>query len=171
MRGWNEVDMSGGGLEAVVTTTAAVALDMSGCGEEATTPAPDFGATIDDLMPAALGVDARLFDVVLAPALSTATAVIVYEPAATLDQVTLYGAVVSLPISVAPAKKSTRDTVPSLSLAFALTTNVAGAVAVAPLAGLVSDTVGGTFGAVTVTDTALDVLLAPWLSTATAVNV
>jgi hypothetical protein len=82
-------------------------------------------------------------DVLLAPPLSTATAVSEYVPAGTLLHVTLYGELASLPISVVPAKKSTRETVPSLSLAFALTSTVAGADTVVPFAGLVSVTVGG----------------------------
>ena len=48
-----------------------------------------------------------------------------------------------VPSSVEFAKKSTFATVPSLSLAFAEIDTVAGAVNVAPFAGLVSDTVGG----------------------------
>ena len=59
-----------------------------------------------------------------------------------------------------------------LSLAFALTTTVAGAVTLLPFAGLVSVTVGGTFaGGVTVRLTDADVVLAFALSNATAVSV
>ena len=49
------------------------------------------------------------------------------------------------PISVPLAKKSTRAILPSASHAFAVTTVFAGDVNVAPLAGMVSDTIGGWF--------------------------
>ena len=42
-------------------------------------------------------------DVVLAPALSTARAVSVYEPAATPDHCTVYGEALEVPISVVPS--------------------------------------------------------------------
>ena len=68
------------------------------------------------------------------------------------------------------AKNATDATVPSLSLAVAVTAIVAGDVNVAPSAGLVIETDGGTFAA-TVTCTARDVVVAPSLSVATAVSV
>src|SRR5205085_7377745 len=70
----------------------------------------------------------RAADVVVAPALSRATAVSEYVPAATLLHVTLYGDAVADPISVVPLKKSTRAIVPSGSLAVAVSGTVAGAV-------------------------------------------
>ncbi|MNC85422.1 hypothetical protein D3C83_10200 [compost metagenome] len=61
--------------------------------------------------------------------------------------------------------------VPSLSLALALMVIEAGAVYVAPLAGAVSDTVGGWFAAaLTVIERAADVAVAPSSSTARAVS-
>ena len=59
----------------------------------------------------------------------------------------MYGAVVSVPTSVAPAKKSTLATVPSLSLGVAVSVIVAGAVKLPPPAGLVSATVGARWAA------------------------
>jgi hypothetical protein len=63
---------------------------------------------------------------------SVATAVRLYVPAATFDQLTLYGLVVSVPIGVAPEKNCTWLTVPSASLAFADTVIAAPAANVAP---------------------------------------
>ena len=84
--------------------------------------------------------------------------------------VTLYGLVVSEPIGVVPAKKSTFVIVPSASLAEAETVTDAGAVKLAPLAGAVSEAVGAWFdGGLTVTVRAADVVVAPSLSVATAV--
>jgi len=111
-------------------------------------------------------------DVVAAPALSVALAVSVYVPAARFAMLTLYGAVVSVPTRLLPLKKSTFATVPSLSAAVAFTVTLAGAVKVAPLAGLVMLTVGGTFGGpLTVIVTAVEVVIAPPLSVALAVRV
>ena len=69
-----------------------------------------------------------------------------------------------------PAKKSTVATVPSLSLAFAVMVIVAGPMNVAPFAGLVNATLGGTFGGFTVTDTTAEDPVAPRLSVATALR-
>src|SRR5262245_5695368 len=55
----------------------------------------------------------------VAPELSTARALTAYVPAATLVPANVYGAVVYVPITVEPFRKSTRTTVPSGSLAFA----------------------------------------------------
>src|SRR5437762_1538317 len=82
-------------------------------------------------------------EVVAAPKLSVALAVIECVPAATLLQVMLYGAAVSVPIKLLSPKKSTLVTVPSGSVAVALIEIVAGAVKVAPLAGEVTLTTGG----------------------------
>src|SRR5205085_2184644 len=104
-------------------------------------------------------------DVVAAVALSVAFAVSVYVPAGTLLHVKPYGAVVSLPITVTPERKSTWATVPSESDAVAASAIVAGAVNVAPFAGLVSATAGGWFPAgFTVIVTAADVVVAVALS-------
>src|SRR5512140_2482615 len=67
-------------------------------------------------------------DVVVRPALSVATAETEYCPAATFDQVAVYGAVVATPSDVEPAKNSTFVIVPSVSEAAALSVIVAGAV-------------------------------------------
>ena len=70
-----------------------------------------------------------------------------------------------------PVSDSTRTTVPLLSAAVALIVTVAGAVYVAPLAGLVMATVGGWFaGALTVTRAVDDVVVAPPSSIATPVR-
>src|SRR5438874_6712684 len=84
-------------------------------------------------------------EVVAAPKLSVALAVIECVPAATLLQVMLYGATVSVPIKPLSPKKSTLVTVPSESEAAALIGIVAGAVKVAPLTGAVMLTAGGWF--------------------------
>jgi hypothetical protein len=81
-------------------------------------------------------------DVVTPPALSVALAVSEYEPAATLLHVTAYGELVDVPISVAPAKKSTLLIDPSESLALAMIEMVAGATNRALAAGLVTATFG-----------------------------
>src|SRR5258705_2451696 len=82
----------------------------------------------------------------------------------------LYGLVVSEPISVVPAKKSTLAIVPSASLADADTVIDAGAVKLAPLAGAVNETVGAWFVPLTVMVRAADVVVAPASSVATAVS-
>ena len=69
----------------------------------------------------------------------------------------------------APSKNSTFAIVPSVSLALAVIGILAGATKVLLLAGLVILTVGGRFG-LTVTPIALEVVLAPRLSVATAVK-
>ncbi len=118
----------------------------------------------------ALMVTLTAADVVDAPVLSRATAVSAWVPTGVLFHVTLYGLVVSDPISVAPAKTSTRDTLPSASDAVALTIRLIGAVNVAPFDGAVTDTTGGWLAAATVMATDAEVVLAPLLSRATAVN-
>src|SRR5258705_330600 len=100
------------------------------------------GETVGAWFAGALTVTVRAADVVVAPLSSRATAVSEYVPAPALFQVKLYGEAVALPRSVVPAKKSTRAIVPSASLAVALMAMLAGAVNVAPLAGLVSAAVG-----------------------------
>src|SRR5687767_12949604 len=92
-------------------------------------------------------VTVRPCDVPVAPLLSVATAVNTYDPTGTALHVMAYGAVLSDPIRVAPAKKSTRLTVPSVSLALALIATVAGARYVAPDAGAVNDAAGELLGA------------------------
>ncbi len=75
-------------------------------------------------------------------------------------------------MTVSPDRNSTIVTVPSLSAAFPVRVMLAGAGKVAPSAGPVSWTVGGTFGAgLTVMDTAADVVVAPLLSVARALSV
>ena len=76
----------------------------------------------------------------------------------------------SSPSLVVPRKNSTLDTVPSLSLALALIVIFAGAVKVAPFAGLDMLTVGAPFGASTVIATTLEVVLSPSSSVALAVR-
>jgi len=66
-------------------------------------------------------------EVVTPPALSVALAVSEYDPAPTLLQVAVYGEFADVPISVAPAKKSTLLIDPSESLALAVIAMVAGA--------------------------------------------
>jgi hypothetical protein len=113
----------------------------------------------------------RTADVVVAPSSSVARAVREYVPAGTLFHATLYGLVVSLPINVEPWKKSTRLTVPSVSLALALMVMLAGAVNVAPLAGAVSAALGGWFAAAfTVIERAAYVVVPPSSSVARAVK-
>ena len=69
----------------------------------------------------------RAADVVVAPALSRATAVTENDPAGALLHVAVYGLVVSEPMSVEPAMKSTRAMVPFVSAALAATVTDAGA--------------------------------------------
>src|SRR6185369_9658449 len=57
----------------------------------------------------------------------------------------LYGLVLAIPIELAPSKKPTVTTDPSLSLALALIIILAGAGKIAPAAGLVMFAVGETF--------------------------
>jgi hypothetical protein len=109
----------------------------------------------------------RVADALVAPLLSVATAFRTYVPAGTLLQVTLYGLVVSVPMTVVPAEKVTCVTDPSVSDAVALMTMLAGASNVAPFAGAVNATVGL---ALTLAVRAGDVVEAPPLSVATAVS-
>src|SRR6266571_4143677 len=89
-------------------------------------------------------------DVVCAPWLSVARAVIVCAPSATFDQVKLNGAEFEAPSSAPSPKSSTSVTVPSESVAFTLTGTLAGALNTAPDAGDVMLIEGGTFGPTTV---------------------
>src|SRR5262245_47483363 len=82
-------------------------------------------------------------DDVLAPPLSTATAFSEYVPAGTAAHVTQYGADVTDPSDVDPAKKSTLETVSSVSLAAAVTTMSLPAVKIDPSAGDVIAACGG----------------------------
>src|SRR5713226_2556362 len=107
-------------------------------------------------------------EVVLNPRLSVARVVSVCTPAATLARVMPKGAAVAVPTSVAPSKKSTLAMVPSASLAVAVTVIVAGAAKTTLFAGPVIVTVGGVS---TIILTAVEVVLAPWVSVALAVNV
>src|SRR2546422_527713 len=115
---------------------------------------------------AGLTVTFTAADVAVAPRLSVATAVREYVPAGALLHEKLKGAVVSSPSLVAPWKNSTLATLPS-SVAVAEIGNCAGAVKVAPLAGLVMLTAGGLL---TVMFTAADVVVKPRLSVALAVR-
>src|SRR6266850_3355163 len=67
-------------------------------------------------------------EVELAPRLSIAVAVRLRTPAAASLRVTLYGALVAVPMRVAPLWNSTFAIEPSVSEALAATVNVAGAV-------------------------------------------
>ena len=82
-------------------------------------------------------------DVVDAPWLSVARAVSAYVPAATFVHEMLNGAEVSVPMDVPLAKNWTWATVPSTSLADALTAIVAGAVKRLPPLGLLIEELGG----------------------------
>ena len=75
------------------------------------------------------------------------------------------------PSNVTPSKNDTFVTLPSESFAVAVMGTFAGAVKEAPLVGEVMATVGGTFAALTVTFTTLDMVDRPRLSVATAVSV
>src|SRR6266568_3850349 len=86
---------------------------------------------------------------------------------ATLASVTLKGAAVTVPTSVVPSKNSTFATVPSASVALALTVTFAGGRKMALLAGAVMLTVGGES---TVITTGAEVVTAPLLSVARAVR-
>ena len=79
----------------------------------------------------------------------------------------------SSPSFVAPLKNSTLLTEPFASLALAAIVTEAGAVKVAPLVGEVRLTTGGVLPPVVVAVmvTAEEVVVAPWLSVATAVSV
>ena len=100
-------------LSLADVVTAIVAGDVNA--------APSAGLVIEiDGGTFAATVTCTSLEVVVAPSLSVATAVSVYEPAATLLHVTLYGLVVSVPIGWPFAKKSTDVTVPPLSPAVAL---------------------------------------------------
>ena len=77
---------------------------------------------------------------------------------------------VAVPSNVAPLKNSTLLTVPSLSLALALSGIVAGEENVAPLAGPVNDTLGGVLAGLTKIAATADVVTAELLSVARAVR-
>jgi hypothetical protein len=91
---------------------------------------------------AGLTVTGTAEDVAVVPLASNASAVSEYVPAGTLDQVNVYGLAVTVPSRVAPLKNSTLLIDPPDSEAEAVMGIDAGAVNVAPLAGLVIDTVG-----------------------------
>lgn len=110
-------------------------------------------------------------DVVTADWLSVALAVKLWVPAVALASVAVYGDVVSAaPIGVVPSKNCTFATEPgAASLAVAVIAMFAPTAKVAPFAGVVMLTVGGALFA-TVTVTAAEVVVAPWLSVALAVK-
>src|SRR5262245_4752932 len=83
------------------------------------------------------------FEAVLAPPLSVATAVRMYDPVPALFQLKRKGLVVAAPIQVEPAKKSTRATIPSLSVASTVSVTVAGEPYVVSSTGDVNATDGG----------------------------
>jgi hypothetical protein len=107
-------------------------------------------------------------EVVAAPVLSVAFAVIECVPAGAFVHVKVKGAVVDVPNNVAPLKKSTLLTDPSASNAFAIIVIFAGVVKVLLSAGMVILTVGATFA--TVILMADEVVSAPLLSVAFAVS-
>src|SRR5882762_7797398 len=109
-------------------------------------------------------------ETVIAPALSVAFAVNVYDPAGTLAQANVKGPDTSSPNLVVPWKNSTLAIVPSLSVAFALMATVEPVVKPALLAGLVMLTTGATLGLLTVAAIAAEVVTALRLSVAFAVN-
>src|SRR4249920_843250 len=81
-------------------------------------------------------------DVVVAPLLSTATAVMAKLPTRAFVQFIWYGGVVRLPINEVPAKNATCATLPSTSNAFAANVSGPGAEIVVSTAGAVSVTLG-----------------------------
>jgi len=91
---------------------------------------------------AGLTVTETAEEVAVVPVASKASAVSEYVPAGTLDHVNVYGLDVAVPSRVEPLKNSTLLIVPPDSDADAVMGIDAGAVNVAPLAGLVIDTVG-----------------------------
>jgi len=106
-------------------------------------------------------------EVELPPRLSVATAVSAKVPATELLQITLHGFVCAEPTQMLPAKKSTRESVPSLSEAVALRTIFVGTVQIEPLAGEVSVMVGSASTKIVLT---LEVEDAARLSLARAVS-
>src|SRR5438067_1643234 len=109
--------------------------------------------------------------VVTAPALSVARAVRTWLPGGTFFHVNEYGTLVSWPSTVVPSRNSTFVTLPSGSLAVALTVIVGFHANVAPFAGDVMLAVGGMFPELTViVDFAL-VVTPPRSSVARAVSV
>jgi hypothetical protein len=110
-------------------------------------------------------------DVVLAPELSVDRAVRTYVPAVGGDHVIDHGDVVSVPMRDVPAKNSTLTTLPSASVADAVSVTFVGMLNVEPFAGPVSVAEGGMFAApFTTMLTAVEVLVAPPLSVARAVR-
>src|SRR5688572_19682928 len=83
-------------------------------------------------------------EVVIAPALSVATAVSTWLPTAKLAAIE-YGALLSPPREVEPSKNCTWVTEPSASLALAWMVRFAGAIKLALFGGLVIETEGGWF--------------------------
>src|ERR1017187_3329942 len=111
-------------------------------------------------------------EVVVAPRLSESTAVTVCKPSAKPNGPieTVYGLVVRLPSDTSPSKNWTFVTLPSGSLAEAWMVMVSVLPKLELSGGLVMVTLGGTFAALTVTLTTVEVVERPALSVATAVS-
>src|SRR6478736_4243104 len=110
--------------------------------------------------------------VVAAPALSVATTVSTCVPDGTFLQVYEYEVVASWPRTVLPSRNSTLATLPSASLALALTVTVGFHANTAPSAGAVIAAVGGVFVvALTVIVAGALVVAEPSWSVARAVTV
>src|SRR5688500_2167761 len=124
------------------------------------------GARFEDPMET---VTVRTAEVVAAPLLSRATAVMPYDPVAMPLQVYAYGDDVSVASSVAPAWVAGRSMVPSTSVAVAARAILAGAIKVAPCAGAVRETAGDWLAAgmrtVTLSKTAVAACAGSWLVT------
>src|SRR6478735_4357737 len=109
--------------------------------------------------------------VVVAPALSVATTVSTCVPDGTFLQVYAYGAVASWPRTAVPSRNSTLATLPSASLALALTVTVGFHANTAPSPGAVIAAVGGVLAvALTVTVAGALVVVKPSWSVARAVT-
>ncbi len=106
----------------------------------------------------------------VAPSLSVARTVTVCNPSLAKGQSASYGALLRLAKLSPLAKISTDTTVPSLSVALALTFSVAPTLTPKPALGEVITTSGAVFGGSTVTLTTSEIVSAPRLSTATAVS-
>lgn len=104
-------------------------------------PPGTLGAVVSPL--AALTVMVMVAVLVVALLLSVATARRVWLPALALAQLAAYGALVATPSVLPSRKNSTLATLPSGSLAVAVTFTVLPALKVAPLAGEVRLTTGG----------------------------
>src|SRR3954469_4588563 len=119
---------------------------------------------------ALLTLTVTVLDVVVCPSLSSATAVRLWAPlvAAVVFHVAEYGLVVSAAPRLVPSTRNCTLVTPRSSPALALIATVAPDT-VAPAAGAVIETVGG-LPLSTVTATALEVVVLPSLSRATAVT-